>query len=98
MYKKKTRAGYFARDKSGLWHYTHDRDRAGEDVWSAAEDALQGRPKEASWFWFNGTPAPMFKGDGKDNLYSRWNEWRNAYQSGDPSNLLGVLGTLNPNA
>ena len=85
----KTQQGEFRPDKSGLWHYHQSRF---SDVFAASEDAVACH-SNPSWFWFNGTCAPIFSSDTADSLRRRWSEWREAWQK-DPRSLLSNLSTL----
>lgn len=76
--EKKAQLGSYRRDQAGLCHYRMD---SMGSIQSALVDALKHVPSKPSWFWFNGTPAPIVSGDNADSLYKRWNEWRSAYQS-----------------
>jgi hypothetical protein len=71
--------GTFIRDPSGLWHFQY---RGLGHIDHAIRVAIGSWewPRPA-WFWFNGTPAPMFDGDTPVALRDRWAEWRSAYQS-----------------
>jgi hypothetical protein len=80
--------GRFRKDRSGLWHYAHT---SMGTVYSAAHDAIDYRPAESSWFWFNDTPAPMYTSDSIGSLVGRWSAWRTAIQSGLSSNLVDFL-------
>jgi hypothetical protein len=85
---KKTELGNFHQDPSGLWHYNF---RSVGLVARAANDAMEHRPEGvAIWFWFNGSPCPMFPTDDRPTLLSRWDKWRTAYQS-NPASLLSLL-------
>lgn len=86
---KKTGSGIYIKDKSGLWHYKVDIGH----IDNAIDDVLKHKPKEATWFWFNDTPAPIFSGDTKETLYIRWNEWRDTFQQ-NPESLLSQLLNL----
>lgn len=44
----------------------------------------------ATWFWFNGTPAPIQPDDTPDTLGHRYSVWRAAYQQGQ---LLQIITT-----
>ena len=87
--KKKTARGVYRQDSSGLWHYAHMK--LGH-VEMAIKDAIKHRPGVA-WFWFNGTPSPIFIDDDVDALLMRWEAWRLAYQ-GDVHQLLISLEAL----
>lgn len=89
---KDAQIGQFSRDASGVWHYSHKRFGLVHD---AIENALRTRPRAPCWFWFNGTPAPMFAGDTTDAILQRWNGWRDAYQAGGDA-LLNKLQGLDP--
>lgn len=69
-------------DRAGVCHWTG---QAG-DVYEAALKCLESRPasgpEEPAWFWWNGTPAPIASGDGRNSLAARWHAWRSAYQAG----------------
>ncbi len=88
----KTKAGVLLQDATGLWHYQF-MVGAGH-VKSAAMDALEHRI-EPSWFWFNGTPAPIHLGDDVESLVKRWEEWREYDQKGRLlDKLLGLVPTI----
>lgn len=84
--------GMFIADPSGLMHYRFELG-AGH-VSTALEDALANRPKNrASWFWFNGTPAPIYPEDTMQTLHRRWSEWRDSYQT-EHGSLLDRLAAI----
>lgn len=91
VFKYRRRTGY-ARDASGLWHFQNLK--VPRTIFEAIDQALRSRRSRVAWFWFNGTPAPIVKGDTCRSLHQRWSEWRSAYQSGDCSKFLGKLEEL----
>jgi hypothetical protein len=72
---------------AGIWRFNPD---AGVHVTDAAAYAIAYRMLGPCWFWFNGTPAPMVKGDDAHALVKRWVEWREAYQSKRGSLLASI--------
>jgi hypothetical protein len=85
----KTNNGVFTKDSSNLSHYISN---FGENILSAAEDAMSCLPKpaDASFFWFNGTFCPILSTDTHIELADRWQEWRKAYQE-NPGSLLSKI-------
>ncbi|MBI2121513.1 MAG: hypothetical protein HYT98_00170 [Candidatus Sungbacteria bacterium] len=81
---RKTAHGTFHQDYCGLWHYTYEE--CFGTVSQAAEDAVKNRPKGATWFWFNDTPAHIRPDDSAPTLVGRWELWRQDYQC-DPKIL-----------
>jgi hypothetical protein len=89
---KNTSIGVFTKDPTGLWHYSASSSYG--VITSFLDDALNNRPgAEPCWFWFIGTPAPMFIDDTANSLLERWSEWRTSYQS-DADCLLDLLQEL----
>jgi hypothetical protein len=76
----------FFEDASGLSHFIPAHER----IEPALEEAIKNKPQGATWFWFNGTPAPMVEGDTVSSLHHRWNVWKSAYHFGYPA-LLEVI-------
>ena len=77
----KTKYGLYRQDFAGLWHYTLTNEQVSQHV--AAEDALERKPKEAAWFWFKDSPAPISQKDTVHGLVGRWLVWREGFvQSG----------------
>lgn len=72
-----TEGGCYVQDRCGIWHY---RRHALGHVSNAFEDALKHKPDGACFFWFNGTYAPILKGDDVNALNDRWWSWRQAHQ------------------
>lgn len=90
-----TKLGCFKKDESGLWHY-----RCGSacTVTEAADDALSGRPKGVAWFWFTGTPCPIFQSDSDPKTLSdRWEDWQKSFENGEVR-VLQRLRNLLPGA
>jgi hypothetical protein len=83
-------ASFFVTDSAGINHYST---AVGRDIWYAVKEALESRPLGPSWFWHNGTPAPILTEDTPDTLYSRWREWRSTYQS-DPKKFLALVANF----
>lgn len=89
-----TQCGAFLMDQAGLWHF--ENYQAGT-VSEAARDAVANRPRNRdaspspAWFWFDETPAPMFRDDTADALVLRWEAWRFDYQTGNGRLLLRRL-------
>lgn len=88
--------GRFLQDKSGAYHYAYAQ--AVGYVDDAARDALRFRPTAPAWFWFNGTPAPIYPLDTCEKLVRRWIEWREAYQREGGHGLLRCLEELSKSA
>ena len=79
-----TENGVYTADRSGLFHY--EMTSVGE-LSDAIKDALEGRPENtSSWFWLNGTFAPIEPEDTIETLSERWSEWRKLHQE-DPGLL-----------
>lgn len=85
--------GNFRSDPSGLRHFDAPGGTLLSDMLATALRLHEANPAP-SWFWFNGTPAPIIPGDTVDTLADRWAKWRVAYQSG---RLLDELKKLRPN-
>lgn len=69
-------------DSSLLRHFTFPVPVNLNDALTGAI-SLYGRTKPtATWFWFNGTPAPIQPDDTPDTLGHRWARWRAAHQNG----------------
>lgn len=79
-------------DKSGINHYVYNG--LGDDVMEAAADLLEKESLPAVWFWFKGIPAPVFSGDCKHSLATRWIAWREAYTSKIPARLLACFDDM----
>lgn len=73
----KTQRGNFTRDPSGLFHYQNEGNSG--QVALVAADAIAYHSISAAWFWFNGTPTPIQRGDTPDILSKRWFEWRQGW-------------------
>lgn len=86
-----TSKGQFIKDESGLWHYrmTGGAGFLDEALYDAL-DGIDGMRGRAVWFWFNGTLAPIVRGDTENSLGARWLKWRTDYQA-DPASLLENL-------
>lgn len=87
--EKKTALGRYREDFSGLWHYQFNSLGNG---YQAAEDAIANRPGP-TWFWFNGTPCPIFVTDNVKSLVERWASWRRSYQD-NPDRLMDLIQNL----
>jgi hypothetical protein len=74
----KTVMGTYHHDKSGLWHYQHKE--IPSTIEQVAADAIEFR-QGPSWFWFDGTPAPLDATDTPTSLIQKWLEWRRVWQS-----------------
>lgn len=70
---------WFLKDPSGLCHFKSVA--PGTNIHEAAKLALKNRPRSAAWFWFNGTPAPIYRDDSPESLSLRWRKYRIAYQT-----------------
>lgn len=83
-----TPRGLFSQDPANIWHY-HTRQLG--HVSEACRDALTLDRSRAALFWFNDTPAPIFRNDTPETLEARWREWRTTYQDGPHDGLLVLL-------
>lgn len=64
------RKGGYYKDRCGLWHYHSYQNTF--LIEEAIEDALERRPKEPAWFWFNQLFTPIYPDDTKETLQARW--------------------------
>lgn len=79
-----------AYDNGGLRHLKFRGVGTIEQAVRLALSVVNGAP---TWFWFNGTFAPMFVGDDARALSERWTGWRESYQR-DPCSTRELLQAL----
>ena len=79
----KTVFGVFKAAKWGLWHY-HAEKTCGLE--QAASDAVAELSKPdghvPTWFWWEGTPGPILRGDTTSEVLERHRVWRQAFEQG----------------